>query len=255
MDYKELFRHIYKYKWFIIIIPIITAVVTHYKVKDLPKQYVSQALLSTGFVDQSKQISGLQSLDFFKTSQQFANIIEKVKLKKVMDMLSYSLIIHDLENPRSPFEPYSKTLDSMSTEKKAEILATFKSKLANREAITLADPGSIKLYHIIASMWYDADDLNKSLQVGHNDGSDFITVTYTSNDPELSAYVVNTVCTQFIDYNNRDIDFNQGSSIALLDSLLKKKETVMNQKIDSLKAFKTKSGVLNLENQSESAYT
>ncbi|HEY0244864.1 MAG TPA: lipopolysaccharide biosynthesis protein, partial [Mucilaginibacter sp.] len=254
MDYKELFKHINKYKWFIIIIPVITVVITHFMVKDLPKQYVSQALLSTGFVDQSKQVSGIQNLDFFKTGQQFANIIEKVKLKKVMSMLSYSLIIHDLENPRHPFKGFSKKIDSMSTEKQAEILEKFKSKLANRETMALSDATNIELYQIVASMWYDEDNLNKSLIVSHTEGSDFISVTYTSNNPELSAFVVNTLCTHFIDNNNRDVDFNQSNSIALLDSLLQKKELIMNQKIDSLKNFKTKSGVLNLENQSESAY-
>jgi len=255
MDYKELFKHIYKYKWFIIIIPILTVVVTHYKVKNLPKQYMSEALLSTGFVDQSKQVSGIPDLDFFKTGQQFTNIIEKVKLKKVMDMLAYSLIIHDLENPRYPFENFSKKLDSMSVEERDAALQQFKIRFAKRQPLSLSDDESMKLYEIIASMYYDEENVNKSLVVSHTDGSDFISVTFTSGNPKFSAFVVNSLSQNFIDINNRDIDENQGNSIGLLDSLLKKKEAAMNNKEDSLRDFKNKSGVLNLEKQSETAYS
>src|SRR5471030_426780 len=255
MDYKALLRHINKYKWFIIIIPIITVVITRYMVKDLPKQFVSTALIATGVADQSKQVSAVQSLDFFKTGQEFTNIIEKIKLKKVVSMLSYSLIIHDLECPRgSRFKKYSKTLDSLSADQKQEVLVQFKEKLAKRETLAPADDQMVKLYQIVASMGYDDDYLNKSLQVTHADGSDFISVTYTSNKPQLSAFVVNTLCRQFIANYNEDIESNQNSNLALLDSLLKRKELVKDQKTDSLRKFISASGVLNLDKQSETAY-
>src|ERR1700761_4488293 len=204
MDFKELFRHIWKFKWFLLAIPIITVVIVYYKTKNLPRQYQSQALISAGVVDQSKSpIAGLPSLDFFKEGQQFTNIIEKIKLKKVMSLLSYKLIIHDLENPNHMFEmPPSKLIDSMSSAEKDDAIKEFKARLARQQTIALDDPESVRLYNIIASMYYDDESINKSLVVAHSDGSDFISVTFTSGNAELAAYVVNTLAEEFIAINN-----------------------------------------------------
>src|SRR6202012_746523 len=168
MDFKELFRHIWRFKWFLLAIPIITVVIVYYKTKNLPRQYQSQALISAGGLDWSNSpIAGLPSLDFFKESQQFTNIIEKIKLKKVMSMLSYRLIIHDLENPNHMFEPVSKLIDSMSTSEREDAIKEFKTRLAKQQTITLSDPESVRLYNIVASMFYDDENINKSLVVNH----------------------------------------------------------------------------------------
>src|SRR6201995_6108438 len=138
MDFKELFRHIWRFKWFLLAIPIITVVIVYYKTKNLPRQYQSQALISAGVVEQSKSaIPGIPNLDFFKESQQFTNIIEKIKLKKVMSMLSYKLILHDLENPHHMFEPVSKLIDSMSDAERQDAINQFKSRLTKQVTMSL----------------------------------------------------------------------------------------------------------------------
>jgi uncharacterized protein involved in exopolysaccharide biosynthesis len=255
MDFKELVRHIWRFKWFLLAIPIITVVIVNYKTKDLPRQYQSQALISAGVADQNKSaIPGLPNLDFFKENQQFTNIIEKIKLKKVMSILSYKLIIHDLENPNHQFEPSSKMIDSMSASEKEDALKEFKARLARQETMSLNDPESARLYNIIASKYYDDESINKSLIVAHSDGSDFISVTFTSGNPELAAFVVNTLSEAFLAINDADQDVSQGNSIATLDSVVKQKRALMVSKNDSLSRFKNNSGVLNVEKQSETAY-
>ncbi|MDN3548273.1 exopolysaccharide transport family protein [Mucilaginibacter aquaedulcis] len=252
MDLKDYLK---KYKWLIIIVPLVTLIATFFKVKDLARQYSSEALISTGLVDQSKQIATEQNMDYFKISQQFSNIIEKIKLKKVSSMLSYSLIIHDLENPEKPFKKYSKKMDSLSTTQRTQAIAQFKEKLLNREILALSDTGSNNLYDLVASMGYDQTSINKELSIERQDNSDFISVGYTSENSALSVFVVNTLTTDFIDNYTRDVQSNQGTSISLLDSLLRKKQAVMNEKNAALKQFKSSNGVINLDKQSEIAFT
>lgn len=255
MDFKAFFKHINRYKWLIIIVPLITIGITYFMVKNLPKQYNSVAQISTGLVDQSKQVAAeQQNMDYFKMSQQFANIIEKMKMKKIMSILSYHLIIHDLEDPKNTFRKYSEKLDSLSSTKRAEVVAIFKEKLLKKETLTLSDKGNNELYNYVASMGYDETSINKNLTINRTDGSDFINVAYVSESPVLSAYLVNTLTTEFIDNYGRDVDFNQNNSLSVLDSLLKKKEGVMNSKNGALKNFKMANGVLNLDKQSEIAY-
>ncbi|MGY0037956.1 GumC family protein [Pedobacter sp. NJ-S-72] len=257
MDFKAFLKHINRYKWIIIIVPLVTLCITYFMVKNLPKQFSSEAQISTGLVDQSKQLAAgqNQNMDYFKTSQQFANIIEKIKMKKIMSILSYHLILHDLENPKSPFKKYSDKLDSIPSDKKGQLIAQYQEKLLKKETLTLSDKGNNDLYNFVASMGYDETSINKNLTISRSDGSDFINVTYVSPNPVLSAFLVNTLTTEFIQNYGQDVNFNQNNSISLLDSLLKKKEGVMNQKNAALKNFKMANGVLNLDKQSEIAYT
>lgn len=250
MDFKAFFKHLNKYKWFIIIVPIITLVITYFMVKNLPNQYSSEAQISTGLVDQSKQVATEQNTDYFKLNQQFSNIIEKMKLKKVMSILSYDLMIHDLENPTKSFKKYSTKLDSLSPAQRKEVIQLFKAKLASKTTLSAEDNVKYPLYAFVTSMGYDEEAINKKLTIAHADGSDFVTVTYVSENPYLSAFVVNTLSAEFLDIYASDVNYNQNNSIALLDSLLKRKEEVMNSKNAALKNFKESNGVLNLDKQS-----
>ncbi|WP_158795381.1 Wzz/FepE/Etk N-terminal domain-containing protein [Pedobacter sp. L105] len=252
MDFKAFLKHIGRYKWLIIIVPLVTMGITTFMVKNLPKQYSSEAQISTGLVDQSKQLSAAeQNMDYFKTSTQFANIIEKMKMKKVMSILSYHLILHDLEDPKNSFKKYSEKLDSLTGVKKSAVIAAFKDKLLKKEILTLSDKGNNELYDYVASMGYDEKSISKNLSISRSDGSDYVTVAYVSANPALSAYLVNTLTTEFIENYTEDINFNQNNSLSLLDSLLKKKEAVMNAKNAALKNFKQANGVLNVDKQSE----
>jgi len=257
MDFKAFFKHIKRYKWLIILVPLVVVGITSYLVQNLPQQYSSEAQIATGIVDQSKQVTtNEQNMDYFKLSQQFANIIEKMKMKKIMSILTYNLIIHDLENPKNSFKGYSKKLDSLSPTGRTELISLYKDKLAKKSVLTVTDnKNKFPLYDIVSEMGYDEKSINKNLNIGRNEGSDFINVSYVSPNPELSAFVVNTLTTEFIYNYTLDVNFNQNNSIALLDSLLKKKEVVMNSKNAALKSFKMANGVINLNSQSESVYS
>lgn len=253
MDIKLFLKLINRYKWLLILVPVATVTVTYFLVQNLPKQYKSNVEISTGLLDPSKKVISDETVDFFKVSQQINSIIEKLQMKKSINMLSYNLILHDLEQPRKRFKKYSDKVDSLNYDQRKEVIALYKDKLASKSLLTLSDDtGKYKLYSIIESMGYGEDALRKKLDVSHADNSDFITIEYTSEDPDLSAYVVNTLASGFIADYMSDVNTNENTSIDLLDSLVKRKEAVMNQKNAELSAFKRSNGVLNLSEQASS---
>jgi len=255
MDIKSFLKLIYKYKWVLILVPIIAVTITYFLVQNLPKQYSSEVQLSTGLLDPTKKIISTQNVDLFSVSQQINSIMEKFKMKKVVNGLSYNLILHDLENPKASFRKYSEKLDSLKGQDKQNVILAFRNKLATKAILTLSDnEGKYKLYDIVESMGYDEAGLKKGIDVSHADNSDFINIEYTSENPNLSAFLVNTLATQFITNYSSEVSTNQNSSNILLDSMLKKKEILMNQKNDALASFKRNKGVLNLDEQSASVY-
>jgi len=137
MNIKEFLKLIIKYKWLIIAIPAITLFVTYLFVKNLPKEYKSQAKLSTGLLDPSRQVapdvpnySGPDLL--IKINQQFTNIMDIMTMPKNMSILSYRLILHDLKNPQDPFKPQSDDVKALSREQRLAAIAGFEERLAKK---------------------------------------------------------------------------------------------------------------------------
>lgn len=255
-DLKSFIKFALRYKWLLITVPVVAITLTYFLVQNLPKQYFSEVQISTGLLDPSKKIISEETIDFFAVSQQFSNIIEKLKMKKVVNLLSYNLMLHDLENPSATFRNYSSKIDSLKQEDRIKIIELLQNKRSRREILTPADNnGNYKLFDIIKSMGYDEDELRKTIEISHADNSDLINITFVSENPVLSAYVVNTLAKEFIQYYSSELNTNQNSSIAVLDSLLKVKAEVMNEKNQALSTFKRTKGVLNLESQSATVYS
>lgn len=255
MDLKSFLKLVMKYKWVLILVPIIAVTITYFLVQNLPKQYSSEVQISTGLLDPSKKISN-ENTDFFKVSQQINSIMEKFKMKKIINILSYNLILHDLKQPKSPFRKYSDKLDSLNDAQRNEVISLFENKLASKAILTLSDnDGKYKLYDMVASMGYGEDGLRKQIEITHADNSDYINIEYVSENPNLSAFLVNTLAADFIVNYSGEINSNQNNSIRLLDSVLKQKEVMMNQKNGSLSSFKRNKGVLNLNEQSAAVYS
>ena len=110
MELQKFLLLLYKRKFILIIVPMIAVFITYFLVRKLPDTYKSRSRISTGLVDQSKQfLEKNQGQDENKVSQQFSNLIEMIKLKRIFDQLSYQLIVHDLTSDK-PFRKPSKLI-------------------------------------------------------------------------------------------------------------------------------------------------
>jgi uncharacterized protein involved in exopolysaccharide biosynthesis len=215
--------------------------------------------MSTGLLDPSRQIapevpsySGPDLL--IKINQQFTNIMGIMTMPKNMSVLSYRLILHDLQNLNKPFKTLSDDVKALSEADRLEAIRLFEERLAKRQVLTPFDNYEIKLYNLVKSMGYDAEALRKRISINHDENSDFITIEFTSSNTFFSVFVVNTLSHDFINNYSLDLISNKNQSILVLDSLLQKKEAVMNEKNQQLKEYKIKNRVLNLDKQSQIVY-
>src|SRR5690554_3067792 len=256
MDFQRFYRVLKRYKWFLLLVPVLTASLTYYLVQDLPKEYNSQALISTGLVDQSQQIIvGNTQMDYFATQQQFENIIEFLKMKKNINQLSYKLMLHDLENPDDSFNKISEEIAVLNSVDRQAIIDEYKRFLAEGKIITPEDNQKYKLFDYLESMEYGEKTLIKQLEITRKDDSDFIQIEYLSNNPYLSVYVVNTIAYDFVNsYEQRSV-LNQNNSKEFLDSLVRGKEEFMNSKNNQIKEFQVRNSVINLTGQADGLYT
>ncbi len=259
MDFKRIFKLAVKYKWVLAAIPLITLVVTFLLIKDLPNEYKSQARISTGLLDPSRQIS--QNSVYYsaadlaiKTNQQFTNIMDIMMMPKNMSILSYRLILHDLRNPETPFRKWSDELRALDLKKRQQVISAFEERLAIKQVLTPFSNDKFALYDLVLSMKYDEKSLKRKLGIYHEENSDFVNIEFTSENTQLSVFVVNTLSADFVDNYGLDQIENKNRSILVLDSLLKTKEAIMNSRNEDLKNYKIKNRILNLDKQSQIAY-
>ncbi|RZK28795.1 MAG: hypothetical protein EOO61_21555, partial [Hymenobacter sp.] len=181
-----------------------------------------------------KAVLNIQDAQESKITQQFSNLIEMMKSKKMLDQVSYLLMIHDLTSER-PFRKPSKLLENLSDEARRHALEVYQDLYKKRNSLSLFNGDQNGLNKVLESMQYDDKSLLKTLLIYRAENSDFINVQFDAEDPELSAFVVNTLCKEFIGYYTLMVRENQRKAVDFLAKLLKDKQDSLAVKTQALK--------------------
>lgn len=256
MELSSYFSLLSKYKYIIIIIVLATIIASCFLVKNLPDEYVSNAQIATGIVDASRHIidkENTPNAQGDEIAREFSNLTEIIKLKKLIDNVSYQLIIHDLSSP-TPFRKLNHQFKNLSQPAVDHALIVYREKLLNGEPLSLYNRDENGLNELLISMHYDERSIRKYLDISRQEESDFISVTFTSENPQLSAFVVNALCKEFIDYYTINVKQNESNAVDFLSNLLAEKKNALDAKKDELQQYKIKNGILNLDDQSKSIF-
>jgi len=256
MEVSGYFSLVGKYKYIIIIIVLAMVVASYFLVKNLPDEYISSTQIATGIVDASKHLldkDANAAAQQEQINQEFNNLTEILKLKKLIDNVSYQLIIHDLSSP-TPFRKLNHQFKNLSQPAIEHALVVYRAKLQNGEPLSLYDKDEAGLNELLISMRYDERSLRKNLDIARDVESDFISVTYTSENPQLSPFVVNALCKEFLNYYTVNVKQSETNAVNFLSNLLIEKRNALNEKKDSLQQYKIKNGILNLDEQSRLIY-
>lgn len=254
IDIVAFWKYLLRFKWVVIFTPLVCLIITFFLLKGLPKKYRSLARISTGISDRSQEILSQSTPDYYQVSQQFSNLTEAVKAKNLINALSIKLILHDLEQPDNMFQPLSKALLELSGEDRRLLADSYRARLANRQLVLPIDTGRYDLYTYLKSMGYHEAAIYDNLMVGRRGETDQIDILFESESPYLSAFVVNTLSGDFISEYESSSTSSEQVGLALLDSVLREKEKVMNLKNAELRNYKSNSGVLNVSAQAEVLY-
>ena len=254
MDLTDFFKLIKRHKLTLIIIPLITVIVTYYLVRNLPDSYTSSAQMSTGIVDQSQQLlDGNTASGYDAQVQQFSNLITFMQMKKTLNQVSYQLILHDLKSDK-PFRKPSKEIKALNKAAKKHAIDVFTQHYQDREDLSLFDKDQQGLNNLLNSMHYDNGTLGGKVSIFRNGASDYIHVEYESENPDLSAFIVNTLIQEFISSYTTDFKENQQKAVTFLAEKTQEKKKEMDDNIDSLKQYKIANQILNLNEEAKSLY-
>jgi succinoglycan biosynthesis transport protein ExoP len=255
IDLNSFLKVLKRHKYTLILVPLVAVIITYFLVRNQPDTYLSDAQLATGIVDQTQKSldTDVALLQEAQVNQEFSNLIAMMKSKKMLDQLSYQLIIHDLTSAK-PFRKPSKLLTSLNSSARAHALEVYKRLENTHQPLSLFDADQKGMHALLGSMQYDAESLLKKLSVYRDGNSDYIFVQFESEDPNMSALVVNNLCTEFINYYTTLVKENQKKAVKFYAELLRSKEDTLHKRLAELKDYKIKNRVLNLSEQATTLY-
>ncbi|GHB61416.1 exopolysaccharide transport family protein [Persicitalea jodogahamensis] len=244
---------------FLVVIPLVAMIVCYFLIRRLPDTYISRGRIATGIVDKTSQlVSNKMQVQESEIVQSFDNLVQMMRMKKIMDRVSHRLLIHDLTVPKdSVFLPPSEKLENLS--------ATTKQRIANmlrQREDSLPDPVPDKLSEarmkavkdILESMEYDENSLLERLNIYRLATSDYLEVEFEAENPRLTAFVVNTHISNFKEMYTQRLLESSNRSLEFLDDLVLRKRDALNERMDALKNYKIRNNVLNLDEQARGLY-
>jgi len=257
MELTKFIKLIKKHKWGLMTIPVLVMAITFFLVKSLPNSYFSSSRLSAGLTSGSQaslaQLVGGGDPTETKINQTFSNVTQTMQLKVVYDQVSYQLILHELTN-EIPYRKRSKTLEEVMSNPSARkhAIEVYTRLYNTHRPLYTADPDQKGLEDLLKSMKYDYESLRDKIKVYRIENSDFIDVTYESENPLLSPVVVNTLCAEFITYYSTMSQQSKKDANDFLYVQMKAKKDSLDAKIEALKNFKIKNGVVNVTDEVKS---
>jgi polysaccharide biosynthesis transport protein len=256
MDLMFFINALLRKKWVIIICTIAglsAALLFTFTKKNM---YLSAATYSTGFtMKQQVKMTTDEGLNIFEIDQRFKNVIETFKSPVVICMLSYDLMLHDLTE-KMPYttlsdkEKTKKEYTQVNFEKAKQIL---REKKAKKEILKAYDPEENKVYQLIQLYQYDNESILDQLTVDRVTGTDYLNIIYKSENPEMSAFVVNTIGKEFISFFNSITDTRTVESTGKLDTLAARKKKEIDDKTQSLYKYKASFNAPNIADRSTAA--
>lgn len=250
MELLYVFRILNRKKWIIAGAGLLGLLVAFLLTMGHKKLYKSQSQMSTGFTV-SEQIK--LSEDIFNMSQidvKFNNVIENITSPKVINLLSYKLILRDLSS-QTPFTKVDLKDVKDDSELKSLNMEQAKKIIGNKYDSLLLLASNVKeekaVLELIKAYKYDMESVKKRLYVTRYQRTDYVNIFFSSENPELSAFVVNNLIKEFQRYYDHTKRERSIESMVALDSMVKKRKTELDDKISAKSKFLQDSVVSTLD--------
>ncbi|WP_158559121.1 exopolysaccharide transport family protein [Deminuibacter soli] len=201
--------------------------------------YKSTTRISTGFSVMDEIKISNDNFNVFEAETKFNNALVTFTSPSVLSLLSYKLILHDLQDPK-PFRtvkdaqknsPFYKSVD----QKRA--IAMFEKKLLTMSTLTSFNPDEKQLLEFLKYYGYDYKSLSNDISVYRLQRTDYIQIEYKSENPLLSAFVANSLYDEFQRYYQSMRTQKSTESLDTLQSLMEKKKHELDSINTSLRAL------------------
>lgn len=244
-DLIVLYRILLRKWWLLVSIPVIAAVITFFLTSGIPDRFKSTAQLSTGFTTNDQILITSEGSSIRDAGVKFNNLIETMNSELILSLVSYQLMIHDLSDP-SPFRTFDpKSHPSLTVAEIQETISICKRKLEKMELLSSFDPKERGILNLLSSYGYSNWQILPDLKISRVKDTDYIKIQFISENPTLSAFVVNTLSQEYIRYDNEFKSSRSGQTVTFFETMVKEKKRILDEKTQLLNSYKSNNNVIN----------
>ncbi|HMH34023.1 MAG TPA: Wzz/FepE/Etk N-terminal domain-containing protein [Puia sp.] len=255
MEFTYLFRALFRRKWIIILCVFVAVGVAFVFTMKTKRLYESTAQFSTGFTVSEEIKLSNENFNLPQIDLKFNNVIENITSPKVLTLVSYRLMVHDLES-KAPFtnpvnrQKIQSALQQVNQQRAIEILT---AKLDSVEILNSSVPEEKKLINYIALFNYDVESLSDMIHVTRFQRTDYVNITCDSENPYLSSFIVNELLDEFKRFYELDKRLRSNAPLAVLDSISKQKKIALDQKSLEKARYMSSAGVVDVNMEGSNA--
>lgn len=241
MDLIYFLKVLSRRKWLILLVTICATGLTYFLSSRSPKLYLASAQIATGFTDRAEDKNENTPTAI---NAKFSNFVELINSPNCASMVSYRLMLNDLNSPQ-PYRNMQEINKSYMVDEISHAKLLYQQKLDSLEILFPDTESEETPIRILKAAAYDDKYLLKKLEVKRIPNTDFVEIKFTSENPHLSAFVVNTYCQEIIRYYNF-VKMNKiEKSLQYYTGLVIQKKNELENKIDSLDNYKSSNEVTN----------
>lgn len=250
MDLLYFLKILYKKIWIIVLVPLIAGIASFLFTQNLEKKYKSSAQLSTGFTTNNKVQLTKENFDYWESRSNFENLVEMMKSELIGSMVTYSLLLHDLETEK----PFRQNTELYQIEQSDSIISLLNKKIESFTLLSSYNEFESNIVELLNRKDYSFNKWIKdgALVISRIKDTDFVKVEFSSENPFLSAFVVNSLCKEYIRYYSLEKNAVTEESLLFFTSEVEKKRKQLEDKTSELNEYKNSSQVFNYDKESNS---
>lgn len=258
MDFSNLINIIARRKWLILGAMLVAAALTYSLIGMKPESYRSTAVVSTSILNYKGigDEGGGGFVQPFQIENGFANLIEFIRSRATIKLMTIEMLRHDLEERvknGKPFRQPNMGLAKFSDEDARYVLSEIKkiSLDSLSEDLILNSDLEYKMDQIARAYGYDNDALLNSLSVKRKAATDYITVDFVTESPALSQHMANVFSKRMINYRYNIMVREKKKNVEAFAQLVAQKKAVVDSIKNALFGYLYQRGLPNIGRQSE----
>jgi succinoglycan biosynthesis transport protein ExoP len=250
MDLLLLAKVLWRKVWILISIPLICAFAAYLFTMNTVQTYKSVAQVSTGFTINDEVHLTDEKFNLRDADIRFSNLMNSINSSIATNLLSYRLLLHDLNPVEVPYHRPDPAVFSSTLKEKKLVSELIRQKLDSLQGLSASDPNYALIKKYLEGYGYGFTNVKESLVISRIPNTDYVQIEFSSDKPGLSALAANAFCEEFIRYSGSMKNTRTGESVELLKQAVDQKKADLDMKLESQKRYKSSNNVLDIQGES-----
>lgn len=213
------------------IVPVCVGLLSFLLFDFIQSSYTAEARLLAHFrtseTEPSPQL--LPSLPSKQSPNKMNSLLASMQSERSIQLMAISMAVHDLTTDE-PFSPRKQAIESLRREERAILAAAFQEKLARLDLEFGPSQEDSVMKRMLRRLGYTIVSLSDKLSISTIPGTNQIRIQGHGYTPEMSTFIVNRFCAEFMRYHTTVERERLESSIALLEHLTSQKRAELGEK-------------------------